>query len=84
MSEPEGDAEYTTDYEVGQDNVEWLGLDIHNPVFFLSAGLVLVFAVTSLIFPQATGFALQASRTWTLETFDWLFALTPPQEISLC
>ena len=84
MSEPDGDAEYTTDYEVGQDNVEWFGLDIHNPVFFLSAGLVLVFAIASLVFPEASGFALQASRTWTLETFDWLFALTPPLILLFC
>ena len=92
MSEPEVEAdidaelpaEYTTDYEVGQDNVEMLGLDIHNPVFFLSAGLVIVFAVVSLIFPQATGFGLESSRTWTLETFDWLFALTPPLILLFC
>ena len=84
MSEPDEESDYSTDYEVGQDNVKWFGLDIHNPVFFLSAGLVLLFAVTSLIFPQASGFALQASRTWTLETFDWLFALTPPLVLLFC
>jgi hypothetical protein len=34
---------YETDYEVGQDNVEIAGLDVHNPVFFLSAGLIVLF-----------------------------------------
>ena len=52
MSEPEIESEYDTDYEVGQDNVRMLGLDIHNPVFFLSAGLVIVFALASLVFPD--------------------------------
>nr|WP_300392687.1 BCCT family transporter [Henriciella sp.] len=77
MSDSEYQSEYETDYEVGQDNVEWLGLDIHNPVFFLSAGLVLLFAGASLIFPSATAVGLEAAREWTLQTFDWLFAMTP-------
>ena len=77
QGDTEYQSEYETDYEVGQDNVEVLGLDIHNPVFFLSAGLVILFALVSLIFPGATGFGLGASREWTLQTFDWLFAMTP-------
>lgn len=77
MSDAEFQSEYETDYEVGQDNVRVLGLDIHNPVFFLSAGLVLFFAGASLIFPAATGTALEAARAWTLQTFDWMFAMTP-------
>ena len=84
MSEPEIESEYDTDYEVGQDNVRMLGLDIHNPVFFLSAGLVIVFALASLVFPDASGAALQAARSWTLETFDWLFAATPPLILIFC
>ena len=77
MSEDEFQSEYETEYEVGQDNVKLLGLDIHNPVFFLSAGLVLLFAAMSLIFPEATGKGLMEARAWTLHTFDWLFALVP-------
>ena len=77
MSDSEIQSEYETDYEVGQDNVEWLGLDIHNPVFFLSAGLVVLFAVVSLIFPAASAAGMEGSRAWTLQTFDWLFAMTP-------
>lgn len=77
QGDTEYQSEYETDYEVGQDNVEVLGLDMHNPVFFLSAGLVILFALVSLIFPGATGVGLEASREWTLQTFDWLFAMTP-------
>ena len=77
MSDSEYQSDYETDYEVGQDNVEWLGLDIHNPVFFLSAGLVIMFALVSLVFPGATAIGLESAREWTLQTFDWLFAMTP-------
>ena len=75
MSEPELQSEYETDYEVGQDNVEVWGLDLHNPVFFLSAALVMIFAAGTLIFPGATGDALNASQNWALANFDWFFAL---------
>lgn len=33
---------YSTDYEIGQDNVEIMGMDLHNPVFFISALLILL------------------------------------------
>ncbi|KCZ82756.1 choline/carnitine/betaine transporter [Hyphomonas adhaerens MHS-3] len=68
---------YETDYEVGQDNVEIAGLDVHNPVFFLSAGLIVLFGAMSLIFPDAATLYLTAAKTWTLQRADWLFAVTP-------
>ena len=68
---------YETDYELGQDNVEIAGLDVHNPVFFLSAGLIIAFAAASLIFPDAATHYLTAAKTWTLQSADWLFAITP-------
>lgn len=60
-------AEYETDYEIGQDNVEVMGLDIHNPVFFLSAALVLVFSLATLLFPSAAQGLLSSAKTFTLE-----------------
>lgn len=74
---PQEELTYDTDYEIGQDNVEMMGLDIHNPVFFLSAGIILLFSVLTLIFPESAGDMLNASKTGTLQTFDWLFAVTP-------
>lgn len=32
------DMEYDTEFEVREDNIEVMGLDVHNPVFFTSAG----------------------------------------------
>jgi len=45
----------STDYEVGQDNVRVLGLDIHNPVFFISAVTIVAFVILTLIFRESAG-----------------------------
>ena len=76
--------EYETEYEIGQDNVEVLGLDVHNPVFFLAATLVLLFGGLTLIFPEASGSLLSSARTHTLQSFDWLFAATPVVVFVFC
>jgi len=76
--------EYDTDYEVGQDNVEVLGLDVHNPVFFLAASLVLLFGGLTLIFPSASGEMLSAARSYAVQSFDWLFAITPVLVFGFC
>jgi len=65
--------EYETDYEVGQDNVQVLGMDMHNPVFFISAVLILAFVIGTLIFPAEAKTALDGAKGWTIDNFDWLF-----------
>src|SRR6056297_112615 len=64
---------YETDYDLGQDNVTWLGLDLHNPVFVVSAVLILLFVILSLIFPEQSNSMLGSTRVWIGEQFDWLF-----------
>ena len=44
--------EFDTDYEVGQDNVEVMGLDLHNPVFFISAVSILFFVIGTICFQR--------------------------------
>ncbi|CAN0431029.1 unnamed protein product [Scytosiphon promiscuus] len=75
---------YETDYEIGQDNIEVAGLNIHNPVFFLSAGLIIVFSGLTLLFPTVSAEYLTAARTWTLQSADWLFALTAVLVFGFC
>lgn len=41
--------------EPGQDNIRLLGLDVHNPVFFVSAVLIVAFVIVTLIFRDAAG-----------------------------
>jgi BCCT family betaine/carnitine transporter len=64
------------DYEVGQDNVRILGLDIHNPVFLVSAVLVVAFVVGTLLFLDTAGAAFSNMRIWITTKFDWLFMIS--------
>ncbi|MAW87331.1 MAG: BCCT transporter [Phyllobacteriaceae bacterium] len=60
-----------TDYEIGQDNVQVLGLDIHNPVFFVSAVIIIAFVILSLMFQEGTAAFFGWLRPALTETFDW-------------
>lgn len=64
---------YSTDHEVGENNIQVVGLDIHNPVFVISAFLILVFVVATLIAPAEAKSVLEAAKTWSITHFDWLF-----------
>ena len=64
---------YDTDYEIGQDNIEKWGFDMHAPVFPVSALLILVFVVGSLIYPEQANAMLVATRNWIQQVFDWMF-----------
>ncbi|MCP5304306.1 MAG: BCCT family transporter [Chromatiaceae bacterium] len=64
---------YDTDYEIGQDNIRTWGMDIHNPVFLVSALLVLVFVIGTIMFPESAKQAFDGSKGWSIDNFDWLF-----------
>ncbi|HEX5676625.1 MAG TPA: BCCT family transporter, partial [Alcanivorax sp.] len=76
--------EYETDYEVGQDNVQILGMDMHNPVFFISAVLILAFVIGTLIFPAEAKTALDGAKGWTIDNFDWLFMFAANVFVLFC
>jgi len=76
--------EYETDYEVGQDNVQVMGMDMHNPVFFISAVLILAFVIGTLIFPAEAKTALDGAKGWTIEHFDWLFMVSANLFVVFC
>jgi BCCT family betaine/carnitine transporter len=64
---------YDTEYEIGQDNIRNWGMDFHNPVFVLSALLVLLFVVGTLFFPGEAKQAFDGAKAWSIDRFDWLF-----------
>ncbi len=64
---------YDTDYEIGQDNLSKWGMDVHHPVFPVSAGLILLFVLGTLIFPAAAKVTFDGVKTWSIDYFDWLF-----------
>jgi BCCT family betaine/carnitine transporter len=48
-------------------------MDIHNPVFLISAFLVLIFVVGSVMFPESAKEAFDGSKGWSINNFDWFF-----------
>ncbi len=69
------EADFQTDYEIGQDNVQVMGMDLHNPVFFISSMLILVFVIGTMMFPEVANEALGSAKGWVINHFDWLFML---------
>jgi BCCT family betaine/carnitine transporter len=64
----------STDYTVGQDNVQKWGFDIHNPVFAVSAGLILLFLAATLLSDPATAKKALDGLKWDIiANFDTLF-----------
>jgi betaine/carnitine transporter, BCCT family len=68
-----------TDYEIGQDNIEMqlgpIGLDIHNPVFMITALSVLGLVLFCLIFDETAALVFGELRPWLTSRFDWVFAI---------
>ena len=64
---------YQTDYEIGQDNLRKFGMDIHHPVFWVAAILILVFVLGTLMAPEAAKGVFNGAKGWSIKYFDWLF-----------
>jgi len=65
--------EKVINYELGQDNVEIFGLDIHNPVFAISALGVITTVLLTLMFQEGAAAFFGDLRPWLTSTFDWVF-----------
>ena len=62
-------------HEIGEHNVQILGLDVHNPVFMISAALVVAFVAGTIAFIDAAGPAFTELRVWITSRFDWVFMI---------
>ena len=62
-----------TDYKPGQDNIQFLGLDIHNPVFIVSSLTIIGFVAAVLAFQARATAVFGGLRVWLMATFDWVF-----------
>jgi len=71
-------------HEIGEHNVQWLGLDIHNPVFAVSAVLVIAFVFGTLLFIDQAGAAFTDMRLWITTTFDWFFMILANIVVLFC
>lgn len=64
---------YDTEYEVGNHNLAKYGLDIHNPVFPLSALFIIAFIVFTLIAPDTANQLLNQTKSNVINIFDGFF-----------
>ncbi|MFC3152620.1 BCCT family transporter [Litoribrevibacter euphylliae] len=65
--------QFATDHEIGENNVTIMGFDIHNPVFAVSALLVILFVAGTLMMPAEAKSILDAAKSFSINNFDWLF-----------
>ena len=70
------DPVYQTNHKAGEHNVEIMGMDLHNPVFFFSASLIVFFVILTLVFPDLAKQSFDASKSWSINHFDWLFIVS--------
>jgi BCCT family betaine/carnitine transporter len=68
--------ESDADYEVGQDNIQVLGLDVHNPVFAISAVTIVAFVFFSLVFKEQAAAFFGWLRPALTSKFDWVFMIS--------
>src|SRR6056297_3376731 len=90
LPEPEGASDLIeTDYEIGQDNITPqigpLGLDIHNPVFAISAAVIIAFVVAVLaVGGEASASFFGDLRGYLTSTFDWFFIIAGNIFVIVC
>ena len=63
-------------HEIGEHNVEVFGLDIHNPVFVVSAFVAVAIVVGTLLFLDLSAILFTDLRAWVTSTFDWFFMVS--------
>lgn len=63
-------SKYESDHVIGESNIQRWGMDIHNPVFAISASLIIVFVLATIQFPRQANELLGATRGWLLHNFD--------------
>jgi len=71
-------------HKIGDHNIQVFGLDIHNPVFAISAILVVTFVAGTLFFREQAGGVFGDMRTWITTTFDWFFLITANILVIFC
>jgi len=62
-------------HEVGEQNIQVLGLDVHNPVFAISALLAILVVIAALLYQDRAAEILESLRIWTTSAFDWFFLI---------
>lgn len=80
----EPNASQVTDYKMGTHNIRPFGLDIHNPVFLISAITIIIFVTVSLSYQEASAEFFGWLRPWLTSTFDWYLVIAVNIMILFC
>ncbi|WP_119300902.1 BCCT family transporter [Dongia deserti] len=86
---PAGEAgQIETEYAIGQDNIRTkigpVALDIHNPVFVIAGGVIVLFVVLTLILQDQAQVWFEGLRDWLTAALDWFFLLSGNIFVLLC
>ncbi len=73
-----------TGHKLGEDNVRVWGLDIHNPVFFVSGIVIIAFVVMTALFTDAAGAFFDYLRPALTNNFSWLLVIAGNLFILFC
>lgn len=76
--------DFSTEYELGQDNIRPFGLDIHNPVFLISSVLIMGFVLLALANQEASAEFFGWLRPWLTSEFDWFLVLSVDVILLFC
>ena len=60
----------------GRANIQFLGLDVHLPVFLISSGLAIIFSVLVLSYPEASYEFLTNTKNFVVVWFGTLFTVS--------
>jgi len=71
-------------HEIGENNIQVLGLDIHSPVFIVSASLAVILVIGTLLFQELAAVIFGNMRAWITMTFDWFFVLSADFFVCFC
>jgi len=71
-------------HTVGEHNVQFLGFDVHNPVFVVSAALAVGIVTATLVFLDQAAVFFSEMRAWVTETFEDFFLLTANVLVLFC
>ncbi len=72
------------DLEAGQDNVQFAGLDVHNPVFIISGLIIVGFVILTSIFQEGASEFFGWLRPAATGYFDWLLAISANLFVIFC
>ena len=71
-------------HEIGENNIEVFGLNVHHPVFAISSFLAVCIVLGTLIFQQQAAIIFVDLKSWVTTTFDWLFIISANFLVIFC